>query len=93
KYIVNGPEKRVKIGHSVKNDDNTFYISDTGIGIDPKFSKKVFDLFERLEPEIEGTGIGLAIVKRVIEVHQGKIWVESQGKGKGSTFLFTLPNA
>ena len=92
KYIGNGLEKRVKIGHSVKNDDNTFYISDTGIGIDPKFSKKVFDLFERLEPEIEGTGIGLAIVKRVIEVHQGKIWVESEGKGKGSTFFFTLPN-
>ena len=59
-------------------------------GIDPRYHEKVFGLFERLEPEGDGTGIGLALVKRIIEVHGGRIWVESAGQGCGSTFCFTL---
>ena len=48
-------------------------------------------MFERLDQQIEGTGVGLALVKRIVEVHGGKIWVESEGEGHGSTFWFTLP--
>ena len=62
-----------------------------GMGIDPKYHEKVFGLFERLDSSIEGTGIGLALVKRIVEVHNGRLWVESAGKGQGATFYFTLP--
>lgn len=62
---------------------------DNGIGIKKEFHEKIFGLFDKLNSETEGTGIGLALVKRIIEVHGGKIWLESEA-GKGSTFYFTL---
>ena len=64
---------------------------DNGIGIDPRYHEKVFGLFERLDHRSAGTGVGLALVKRIIEFHDGRIWVESEGLGHGSTFCFTLP--
>ncbi len=67
------------------------HISDNGIGIDAAHLGKIFELFTKLDPETEGSGIGLAIVKRIIEVHDGLIWVESPGVGSGSSFCFTLP--
>ncbi len=69
-------------------------VSDNGVGIDPRFKEKVFGLFERLDKKVEGTGIGLAIVKRIVEFHRGRIWVESTGvAGEGSRFCLTLPKA
>ena len=64
---------------------------DNGLGIDPAYHDKVFGLFDQLSPEHEGTGIGLALVKRIVEVHGGEVWVESEGEGTGSIFWFTLP--
>jgi signal transduction histidine kinase len=66
-------------------------VSDNGIGIDPRYGERVFGLFERLPgSHTSGVGIGLAISKRIVELHRGRIWVESQ-PGIGSTFKFTLP--
>ncbi|MCI0552231.1 MAG: ATP-binding protein, partial [Anaerolineae bacterium] len=70
----------------------TFFVRDNGIGIAPEFHERIFGLFNRLDPKIEGTGIGLALVKRIIEFHGGRIWVQSEA-GEGATFYFTLPHA
>jgi two-component system sensor kinase FixL len=86
-------EPRIDIGQDGTDVDGKpiFFIQDNGIGIDPRFHERVFGLFNKLDTHTEGTGIGLALVKRIIEVHTGRIWVESEGNGKGAKFLFTLP--
>lgn len=82
---------KIKIGCHVDQGDITFFVSDNGMGIEPAYHDRVFGLFNKLNPEFEGTGVGLCLVQRIIEFHQGKIWVESEGKNKGTTFYFTLP--
>ncbi len=83
---------RIEIGAYRELDSWTCYVRDNGIGIKADYHEKIFGLFERLDGQIEGTGIGLALVKRIIEVHGGRIWVESLGEGHGATFLFTFPD-
>ena len=67
------------------------FVRDNGMGIEPQYQDKVFGLFNKLNPQTDGTGVRLALVKRIVEVHGGRIWVESEGPGKGSAFCFTLP--
>jgi signal transduction histidine kinase len=93
KFMGAQPEPRIEIGVREASQQKVFFIKDNGIGIDPAFHQKIFSLFDKLDPKTEGTGVGLALVKRIIEVHGGHIWVESEGKGKGSTFYFILPIA
>jgi len=92
KFMGPQPRPRVEIGARAGGPDGpVFSVRDNGAGIAPEFHERVFGLFTRLDPSIEGSGIGLALVQRIVEVHGGRIWVESEGVGKGSTFLYTLP--
>ena len=92
KFMGDQPEPRIEIGCSGADKDGKpiLFVRDNGIGIEPQFHDRIFGLFNRLDPSIAGTGIGLTLVRRIIEVHGGRIWVESQ-PGAGATFLFTLP--
>ena len=91
KYMGDQTQPQVEIGQrSAALGEPVFYVSDNGMGIAPEHYERIFGLFNKLDPKSEGTGVGLALVKRIVEVHGGKIWVESE-PGKGSTFCFTLP--
>jgi signal transduction histidine kinase len=93
KYRGDRPDPVIRIGVDRAGEVPVFFVQDNGIGIDLRYLERIFNLFERLDVTPEGTGVGLAIVKRIIEAHGGKIWAESEGPGKGTTFRFTLPVA
>ncbi|MBL9126006.1 MAG: PAS domain S-box protein, partial [Verrucomicrobiales bacterium] len=90
KFMGDQPAPRVEIGAEKLGDAWVLFVRDNGIGIDPRHQDRLFGLFEKLHPGFPGNGVGLAIVKRIVEVHGGRIWVESQGPGCGTTFRFTL---
>ncbi len=92
KFMGEQQDPRIEIGQSgddPESGDPVFYVRDNGMGIAPEHFERVFGLFNKLDPRSDGTGIGLALVKRIVEVHGGRIWVTSE-VGKGSTFFFTL---
>lgn len=86
-------DPKIKIECKETPDYWTFSVEDNGIGFESKYADRIFNIFERLHSsdEYSGTGIGLALVKRIIERHHGKVWAESDGEGKGSSFHFTIP--
>lgn len=93
KYCAPGIQPHIEI-HAEPYEDDMWLVSvkDNGLGFDPKYSERVFEIFQRLysQKEFPGTGIGLAIVKKIVERHKGRIWPVS-APGQGSTFHFTLP--
>jgi nitrogen-specific signal transduction histidine kinase len=93
KFMGDQPAPCLEIGVERNGNETVFFVRDNGIGIDPKYGEKVFALFEKLDQRSEGTGLGLALIKRIVELYEGKIWIESEGPGKGACFRFTLPGA
>ncbi|MBS3733737.1 MAG: PAS domain S-box protein [Phycisphaerae bacterium] len=87
-----GPQSapRIEIGIRRRDGAAQFYVRDNGIGIEPKYAEAIFDLFGKLDADSPGAGVGLPIVQRIVEVHGGRIWIESDGPGTGATFYFTL---
>jgi len=91
KFMGDQKEPRIEIGQSGEEDGKlVFYVRDNGVGVASEHHDRIFGLFNKLDVKSDGTGIGLALVKRIIEVHGGRIWVESEA-GLGSTFYFSLP--
>jgi len=91
KYMGEQTDPLIEIGQQGTDDGKpVFFVRDNGIGIAPEYHERIFGLFNKLDARSEGTGIGLALVKRIIEFHGGRIWVESEA-GQGSAFYFTLP--
>jgi PAS domain S-box-containing protein len=90
KFMGNQPAPQITVGATENEQNQTvFFVRDNGIGIDSQYHERIFTLFNKLSAGAEGTGIGLTLVRRIIEVHKGRIWLESE-PGKGTTFYFTL---
>ena len=93
KYMGDQTDPLIEIGQQGTDEGKSvFFVRDNGIGIAPEYHERIFGLFNKLDARSEGTGVGLALVKRIIEFHGGRIWVNSK-TGKGTTFYFTLPPA
>ncbi len=93
KYRRTEADAIIQIGVTPSDDGPVFFVRDNGLGVDPRYHDKIFGLFNQLDPKADGSGVGLALVARIVEIYQGKIWVESQGLGHGTCFRFPLPGA
>lgn len=93
KFMGDQTTPQIEIGADQNKNETVCFVRDNGVGIEPDQRDKIFGLFDQLDPEAKGTGIGLALVERIIRLHGGRVWVESKGAGQGSTFYFTIPTA
>lgn len=93
KYGSSGSEKKIEIGMkaaTTDSDEICIFVKDYGLGIAKEYHKKIFGLFQRLESDNRGTGVGLTIVSRIMQLHEGRVWVDSE-PGKGATFWLAFP--
>ncbi len=93
KYMGDQIHPHIDIGATQQDNDVVFYVRDNGMGIAPEHNDRIFNLFSQLNPKSDGSGLGLALVKKIISIYQGHIWVESAGSNQGSCFYFTLPDS
>jgi PAS domain S-box-containing protein len=91
KFMGEQSVPRIEFGMRMDGERRVYYCRDNGMGVDPAYQEKIFGLFNQLNQKVEGSGIGLAISRRIVEVHAGRLWIESDGVGTGSAFCFTLP--
>jgi len=90
KYMGEQASPQVEFGMQYRNGEKVFFVRDNGMGIPVESLNRIFDIFEKVDRGGEGTGIGLALVKRIVAAHGGRIWAESAGLGQGTAFCFTL---
>jgi signal transduction histidine kinase len=83
----------IEIGVQQDSGETIFFVKDNGMGIEPQYGTRIFNIFEKLDPQTPGAGMGLTMIQRIVEKCGGRIWVESEGSGKGACFFFTLPKA
>ena len=94
KFMGDQPKPKIEIGTFEDGDGTTvIFVRDNGSGIELEHQKVIFGLFQQLNQRIEGTGVGLTLVRRIVEVHGDRVWVESEGEGCGAAFCLTLPQA
>lgn len=93
KYLGDQAAPLIELGVERRDDEAVFFVRDNGIGIAPEYREKVFGMFHKLDKSSTGVGLGLAMVKKIVEKYHGRIWVESGGEGGGACFRFTLPAA
>lgn len=92
KYSRNDSIPRIELGVQRESGETVFFVRDNGIGIAPEYRTKIFKMFEKMDPKSPGAGLGLSMIQRIVEKCGGRVWVESEGSGKGSCFYFTLPH-
>lgn len=92
KFTASKADRIIEIGGQAGKQESSYYVKDNGVGFDMSFSGKLFEVFKRLPGSnaVEGTGIGLAIVKKLVQNHNGRVWAEGK-PGEGAVFYFSMP--
>lgn len=93
KFMGDQPQPQIRIGVEIDESATNFFVCDNGIGVDTRYHDKIFGMFEKLNSHTPGSGLGLALVQRIVQLYRGEISIESEGAGHGACFHFTLPEA
>jgi signal transduction histidine kinase len=93
KFLGDQSRPRIEVGGRAENDRTLLFVRDNGVGIDPARHEEAFELFRRLRADVDGSGVGLSVARRIVEVHGGRIWLDSDGQpGRGTTVWIDLPS-